>query len=235
MKSKILGLFILVLFIIFGTLVGIQIDSDTYLSQGDLNYPINRDFEIKEINELTEANSNIEKRIDELSKQVEEYEKERAIESIPLSSLRNQVNKYKLLAGYTPVKGSGVTIVLDGNLQENIADIVEGKRYLINLVNELRAFGGEAISINEFRITARSEIVLAGNHIIINGTYIAPPYVIKAIGDTYSLERYVEHRTLIFENMLADGIKSSVEFSDNIEILGIVREKPMQFLEVMEE
>lgn len=216
-------------------MVGIQMNSEVSLNQDDFNYPINRDFEVQEINNLTDANEDIKQRVEELSKLIEDYEKERATESIPLSKLRTEVNQYKLLAGYTPVTGPGIIITIEGDVEENIAEIVERRKYLINLVNELKAFGGEVISVNDFRITARSEIIQAGNHIVVNGTSIAPPYVVKAIGDVNSFKRYVEYRTLLFESMMSDGIRTNADFSDEIEIRGINREKPMQFLKSISE
>ena len=79
------------------------------------------------------------------------------------------------------------------SIDTNIAEIMEEKRYLINLINELKVFGAEMLSINNYRIVGRTEIVLAGNHINVNGVSIAQPYIIQAIGDPNSLKRYVKN------------------------------------------
>ena len=58
--------------------------------------------------------------------------------------------------------------------------------YLITL-NALKNSEAEAISINDQRITSRTEITCIGNVIKINGEKIGAPYVIKAIGSPYQL------------------------------------------------
>ena len=166
--------------------------------------------------------------------QIDTMEKERVVESVPLQKLKGNVDEYKVIAGYTNVSGPGINIVLDSNLEENIAEIIEGRKYLINLVNELKVFGAEVISINGNRLVGRSEIALAGNHINVHGKPIAPPYVIQAIGNVDRFKRYVDHGTIIFELMESNGIKSNIKFSNNIKIPASMKEKPMQFLKVVE-
>jgi uncharacterized protein YlxW (UPF0749 family) len=59
---------------------------------------------------------------------------------------------------------------------------------ILNIVNELRAAGAEAISINDERVTATSNIRCGGPTINIDGKRHAVPFVIKAIGNPRTLE-----------------------------------------------
>jgi uncharacterized protein YlxW (UPF0749 family) len=58
----------------------------------------------------------------------------------------------------------------------------------LKIVNEMRVSGAEAISVNDERITAMSEIRCAGTTILVNLNKIAPPFVIKATGNPQLLE-----------------------------------------------
>ena len=63
----------------------------------------------------------------------------------------------------------------------------------------------------------------------------AQPYIIQAIGDQDSFRQYVEQGTILFELMELDGITSNIKFSDNVKILPLAREKPLEFLKAVEE
>lgn len=52
---------------------------------------------------------------------------------------------------------------------------------ILKVVNELRAAGAEAISINGQRLIANSEIICSGPTIRVNRRPLAPPFVIKAL------------------------------------------------------
>ncbi|GAB6086570.1 DUF881 domain-containing protein [Alkaliphilus crotonatoxidans] len=221
-----------IFFVLFGIMAGSHLNANIKVQED--NYNANRETETQEVSDIIKANEEMKQRIEELSAQVEAYEKEWATENIILKKLKSDVNHYKMLSGHSPAVGPGVTVILEGVLEENIAPVIEGNKYLITLVNELKYFDAEVIAINGQRLTARSEIVFAGNHININGVPIAPPYQIQAIGDTKKLQRYIEHGTFIFEIMKNNGIRSTIQFEDEINIPAVVREKPIEFLKAVE-
>jgi uncharacterized protein YlxW (UPF0749 family) len=55
-------------------------------------------------------------------------------------------------------------------------------------VNELKAAGAEAISINDQRLVAMSPIRCAGPTVLVNNVPQPPPYVIRAIGNGKTLQ-----------------------------------------------
>jgi len=204
------------------------------MAGGDFTSPYKNEIEAQEVTDLTKTTEDMKIRITDLKKQIDILEQERAIESVPLQKLKATVDEQKFLAGYLPASGPGIIIVLDSNLEKNIAEVIEGRRYLINLINELKVFGGEVVSINGNRIIGRSEITLAGNHINVHGKPIAPPYVVQAIGNVDSFRRYVEHGTILFELMASNGITSNIKFSEDVIIPALTKEKPLQFLKTVE-
>ena len=64
---------------------------------------------------------------------------------------------------------------------------------MLRIVNELRAAGAEAISINDQRLIGTSEIRCSGPTITVNGKIFAPPFIIKAIGDTKTFTLLFDH------------------------------------------
>lgn len=233
LKKANLSIVLLLFFTIFGVMIGIHIDTLSGI-EDSLQFPFTNTTGIQEVTDLRKANEDMKKRIKELRRNVEALEEERATENIVLQDLKTKVNELKMLAGHQPVMGPGIEIVLESAFEENIAIKMEQKKYLINLINELRASGAEVISINNHRITSRTEVTLAGNHINVNASATAPPYTVRAIGNIEELQRYVNYKTLLFELMQGDGINISIQFNEEVKIPAINKEKPIQFFQIVE-
>lgn len=97
------------------------------------------------------------------------------------------LEKYRLKAGLTSVKGRGITITLrdavDVDEFDNASLYVIHDRHIVNLLNELKKLGAQAISINDERIISTSGVICAGPKIRVNNKRYTIPYVIKAIGN----------------------------------------------------
>lgn len=223
---------ITVLFLIYGVIIGINLEPDRTSEVSNVYLSISSDANVQEVTDLLRANEDMRQRINLLKRDIEALESERAESNVTLQILMRDVQMYQMLAGHKDVQGPGIYIQLEGIFEENIAPLVYQRKYLITLVNELRSNSAEVISVNGQRITGRSEIALAGNHIQINGRPVAPPYHIRAIGNVDEFRRYVAFRTFIFELMEGDGITASIEFRDNLVIDRPHREKAIQFLQI---
>lgn len=128
--------------------------------------------------------------------------------------LNDELNEAYMYAGLSDVYGQGITITLSDNEFRNIDEID-----LILLVNELRAAGAEAISINSERVLYRTEIVGVGyKYILVNGTRIQGPYVVKAIGDKKYLESSISIKNGYIDEMKADNKSIEYTVEDNIVI-----------------
>ncbi|MBQ1249641.1 MAG: DUF881 domain-containing protein, partial [Selenomonadales bacterium] len=87
---------------------------------------------------------------------------------------------------------------------------------LLKVINELRAAGAEAISVNGQRLIATSEIRCAGPTLSVNNTRYTPPYEILAIGDPKTLDNALKMRGGIVETLRFWGIQINISKSDNI-------------------
>lgn len=224
---------ITVLFMVYGIIIGINMEPDRSTPEiPGLGFNHTSETDALEVASLLDETEAMKERITGLKAAIESMESERALENTELQELLYDVEQYQLLAGHKTVQGPGAVILLEGIFEENIAPMVHQKKYLITLVNELRTNGAEVISVNGHRITGRSEMTLAGNHIQVNGNSVAPPYLVKAIGNINEYRRYVNARTFIFDLMESDGIVATITFEENISIEGPRREKSIRFLEV---
>jgi uncharacterized protein YlxW (UPF0749 family) len=138
-----------------------------------------------------------------------------ASESAAIASLNRELERLRLLAGLSAVRGPGVTVTMDDSTRPKSRS-EDPNVYLIHdddllkVVNELRAAGAEAISINGQRLTSVSEIRCAGPTISINGTRVAPPIVISAIGDPHTLEGSLKLRGGVVDQLSLWGIEVKV-------------------------
>ena len=142
----------------------------------------------------------------ELEARLSAIESEKAEEDAFINGLVNDLEKYKLSAGVVDVEGPGVLVTIkdpvsDDEYQQGFSTIMYNYDLLLSLVNKLKEAGAEAICINEQRISATTEISMAGTNVNINGTATAPPYYVKAIGNPDTLHDAINIRSGIIETM----------------------------------
>lgn len=175
-------------------------------------------FQNKRLDELKDdlitmqnQKNDLQDRLKELENENQTYEKAKAGSSEAAKQIQDDLQKARIFAGLVDVKGKGLIVTLDNNADISVEDID-----ILNVINELRASGAQAISVNDERIVAMSEIRLAGQYIMINGKQMTAPYVIKAISDPDKLERSLRMIGGVLEPIENLMIKVSTKQSDNI-------------------
>ena len=81
---------------------------------------------------------------------------------------------------------------------------------MLRVINELRAAGAEAISINGERLVSTSEIRCAGPTLSVNNNRSAPPYVILAIGNPSNLASALKLRGGVLDTFKFWGIQADL-------------------------
>ncbi|MEM5770790.1 MAG: DUF881 domain-containing protein [Bacillota bacterium] len=172
-------------------------------------------------------------RMEDLTLQLNKTEKERAALQEELGKLRTklangegvsgEVDKLRMEAGLTEVAGPGVTLILDDSKRsrqpgENPNLYLIHDDDLLKVINELRAAGAEAISINDQRLLAMSEIRCAGPTLSVNNSRSAPPYEIRAIGNPQTLENSLKMRGGVLETLQFWGIQVTLKTNDSLTI-----------------
>ncbi|MBO5413245.1 MAG: DUF881 domain-containing protein [Clostridia bacterium] len=141
----------------------------------------------KEITAIKTKYTETLEKLEETNSMIKEYEETINTDKEASVLLESELEKSRNLLGKNPVQGEGIIVTL--------VDVEVGKygkiTYidLIELINELKAAGAEAISINDHRIVSTSYVVdLTAGYIGVNGERIVSPYTVKAIGDITYLE-----------------------------------------------
>ncbi|NLW22090.1 MAG: DUF881 domain-containing protein [Tissierellia bacterium] len=138
--------------------------------------------------------------------------------------LQAELIKNKAIAGFQKVKGSGIIIKMQDNMMEGAfgeeydLDLIHDVDVLM-IINDLRAAGAEAISINNQRVLSTSEIKCGGPIIRINGRSVGSPFYIKAIGDPKLLSAAINApNTYGYALKTIDQIVIETTVEDNIVI-----------------
>ncbi len=127
--------------------------------------------------------------------------------------LESELKNAKMLLGVTDVEGGGIIITMSDN-----DNITISSTDLMELVNELYSAGAEAISINNQRVVAMTDIVDVGEFIMVNGKRITSTYTIKAIGDLTYLQSALSIKNGYLDTYKTNGYTISMKTEENITI-----------------
>ena len=151
-----------------------------------------------ELADWREKYTELTDRYNDVMTKITEYQTEKENDEKTAQLLQKDLEQLNLALGTTNVKGEGVTIILTDNGGKSLADdedviISKITNYdLLLVLRELYIAGAEAISINDNRIVAMTDIFLRESNDIsimqIDSQRITSPYVIKAIGNKSYLE-----------------------------------------------
>jgi uncharacterized protein YlxW (UPF0749 family) len=178
------------------------------------------------VDELAFKNSTLTQEKDALAKEVVSLREKLTTvgsESQLTANLQEELKKANMLAGLTTAYGPGIIVTLNDSPRsiqpgDDPNALLVHDIDILNIVNEMRASGAEAISVNEQRITAMSEIRCAGTTILVNWNKIAPPFVIKATGNPQLLESGLSIRGGKLEELRSFGLQTQLVRADMIAI-----------------
>lgn len=131
------------------------------------------------------------------NEKIKEFENVKIREGDITKLLKTELIELKTISGFTDVEGPGIIIIMDDGSRE----LYEGEDPnvlivhnvdVLNIINDLKNAGAEAISINNQRVLSISEIDCSGYTIKINGREYAQPFIIKAIGEPKHLEAAIK-------------------------------------------
>ncbi len=134
--------------------------------------------------------------------------------------LVQQLDQARAEAGLTSVSGHGVEVVMAeppaGPGNQGIFAIHDTD--VLSILNELRAAGAYALSINGQRVVATTEVREAGSIFSINNTPSAPPFTIVALGDPTTLRQALLLRGGVVATLQAVGISIKIRTSPSLSV-----------------
>ena len=179
----------IIVFFVFGLLIALQLKNinannlQAYYAKQDIT-------ELQEqVMTLMRENSDLSNQNQNLSDLIASMGDELSGDNKSLQTIMDEKLKAEIFAGLTDVSGSGIQVVMEPGTDVS----VKASRLLL-LVNELRSSGALAISINNDRIVAMTEIRDTGTtnpQIVINGnSYPATSqFIIRAIYNQEDINR----------------------------------------------
>lgn len=220
-NHKKLYFFIIAVFV--GYLGTLQIKAN-FTYQGIITIPKLLEIQMDADNLINE-NKKLRDSTNELNLKLEEY-----IQSIEetgsiYGKMEKELVQIRDLAGYEKVEGPGIIMSLNDSLND-IGDVYNTNWLfihdldIIEVVNELKAAGAEAISINGERVVSSTNIRCGGPTINIDTKRHAVPFVIKAIGDPKRLEATATSPDSYIDLMMYSGIRVDIQTVESLIIKG---------------
>lgn len=176
-RPSLLSVFIL--FLLLGFLLGTQIrlqqrakpleemsDSDL----GQLTY------------QISVENDALRRDLYELEIRLLEYEMKETSQKEILKRALDNLERVSVLSGLKKISGKGVEIKIED--EQGVLKTID----FLDLINELKTAGAEAIAVNGVRLALRDYISLKDSILLINGKEFSFPVFIRAIGNPQSLE-----------------------------------------------
>lgn len=178
---------------------------------------------VEELTTLKEQYDDLKKEYEDKKSVLENYQNNAANNDTLISAMKEEITSLSLAAGVKDVYGEGIIITLnDGTSStgvEDVEDLIVHDSDILTVVNELKAAGAEAISVNGNRIIANSSIRCVGPVIQVNYQKVAAPFIIKAIGNAQYLESAMNIKSGIADILKNYGVQVDIKRDSNIKIL----------------
>lgn len=152
--------------------------------------------------------------------------------------INEELNENNIVLGKVPVTGQGVKINLNDASSKDIENSFELEKPLrlvhdidiMQVLNDLRNSGAEAISINGQRVIDNTEIYCSGAFLRINGVKVMVPFTVYAIGNKEILYNYMLSNENYLKTLMTRKIVVSVEQYDNVDIPAYTGEQKKVFM-----
>ncbi|HEX3630233.1 MAG TPA: DUF881 domain-containing protein [Candidatus Dormibacteraeota bacterium] len=126
------------------------------------------------INDLNKANNQLLQQSTDLSQQEAQLHQSLSSGGADAQGIQKTLTTLNLVDGVVPVHGPGLTIRIQGSVMDF---------ELQDLLNSLRQAGGEAFSVNGYRVISSTPIISKGNDLMVDGRSIGSTLVLNVIGD----------------------------------------------------
>lgn len=172
--------------------------------------------------DLTAESDRLQRDIIDLELGLADLEDDQRGQQAAREGLRKRLADLRILAGTVPVVGEGVVLTVDD------PDGSVGQDQLVDTVQELRDAGAEAMAVGDIRLVASSAFVTSADGLLLDGTPIAPPYRIAAIGPVDALAPALEIPGGAADTLEAQpGVRIGISPREELELPA--RDEPVAF------
>lgn len=133
-----------------------------------------------------------------------------------LQGARQEVQALQILMGVIPVEGQGITMTIEDPLGTVGPDV------LLDIVQELRDAGAEAIEVGGVRVVARTPFTGGDGDVRVGTTRLSPPVLIKAIGASTTLAEAMRIPGGVADNVAThEGASVRIQERPSVSILSV--------------
>ena len=202
------NLLVLLLAVVLGAAIAAQVQLTNErglaeLSQTDL---------VRVLDDVSLRSARLDQQVRELEATRDRLKSGTGTSAEALEQAQKRLDTLGILAGTIAAKGPGITLRISDPDNQVTGPVI------LDLIQELRDGGAEAIDVGGVRVVASSFVGDSGGEVKIDGTPVARPFVIKAIGDSKTLASAMTIPGGIVESVRQKGANATVMESDSIEI-----------------
>jgi uncharacterized protein YlxW (UPF0749 family) len=129
-----------------------------------------------------------------------------------LVEAQRRLTGLEILSGVTPVSGPGVTVTIKAGQRGLASPLV------LNMIQELRDAGAEAIEVGGVRVVASSWVGSDGDTIVISGTRVGEPLVVHAVGEPQTIATALQIPGGIAETIRASGGSITIDRVERVQV-----------------
>ena len=168
------------------------------------------------------------KQLEDVNKKISEYQEKLQNNEETKELINQELKESEKNFGLTDVYGDGIIVTLTDN---------ETKAYeakdILELINELRDAGAEAITVNDERIVNITDIVnISNRYIMINRNKVTSPYIVKAIGDKTHLKSALTIKNGYFDLKQKEKYNINIQEKTNIKINKYSKEINLKYIDI---
>ena len=224
----------IVMFIVCITLVSVMLMQFKTVEETDITEIENmRETELRTaISEWKTKYEEVETKLQDTNKKINEYSDKIKNNEKVSELISDELDESNMAVGKTDVYGEGVIVTLNDDEKDIFA------WDLIDLVNELKYAGAEAISINDIRIINTTDIfdLRSYTYLTVGQQRLQPPYVVKAIGNPDYLSSILNLKDSGFVDRYKNSGKSvKMETSKKVQIKKYNGEMTYKYMKEVEE
>lgn len=220
MKNNEATIFVFIASIIIGLLIAMNIGFD-----GKKNFLDVKQYDLayNERSKLYSELNNLKQQYHNSMSKLQKYDNGDVEKHKVLEEIQKEVNENNIILGKSDVKGQGVKITLDDGTSNSgeypsMAQLIHDSD-IVQVINDLRNAGAEAISVNGQRIIYDNYGLCFGSNIDLNGVKIVVPFYISAIGNEDVLYNYLTIEATHIKLLKLRQVKMNISKVDDIKIL----------------
>lgn len=136
---------------------------------------------------------------------------------------QSRLDSYQILAGTVAAVGPGIEVLVRDPERELTTTA------LIDMIQELRDGGAEAIQIGKVRVVASTWVEVRRDTLTVDGTTVTEPYSVKAIGDPHTLAGALAIPGGFTDNVRRNGGSVDAEERDEVTLDALHQPAPQKY------